>query len=182
MKNQPDLTNHTEAITFRFDKTMLDKLRLEAEQKQISLNTLLNQVVRSHIEWHANAARAGFVPIRRGVLKLLFDPLTKEQVSALAESAARDLTDETMMIMTRRRTEESVFELLERWIRVAGFNYRHEISGDARIFVIQHNMGGNWSYYISHLIEHAISEFATVKPDTQTTENAVFIIVKSRRP
>lgn len=175
------MTNHTEAITFRFDKTMLNQLRAEAEQKQISLNTLLNHVVRSHIEWHANAARAGFVPIRREVLKWLFDQLTKEQVNTLAEGVAQGLTDETMMIMTRKRTEESIFELLERWIRVAGFNYRHEISGDARIFIIQHNMGGNWSHYISKLIEHAAAEFVTVKPDIQTTENAVFIIVKGIR-
>ncbi|AIF85121.1 hypothetical protein NTE_03087 [Candidatus Nitrososphaera evergladensis SR1] len=175
------MTNPTEAATFRFDKTMLDQLRVEAEQKQINLNTLLNQIVRSHIEWHANAARAGFIPIRRGVIKRLFDLLTKEQIDALAADVSRGLTDETMMIMTSERTEETIYELLERWIRISGFNYRHEISEDARIFVIQHNMGENWSHYISRLIEYAASEFTDMKPETQVTENALFIRIRRVR-
>lgn len=172
------MTNPTEAATFRFDKTILDQLRIEAEQKQINLNTLLNQIARSHVEWHANAARAGFIPIRKGLVKRLFDPLTKEQIDALAEDVSRGLTDETMMIMTKERTEESIFELFERWIRVSGFNYHHEISEDGRIFVIQHNMGENWSRYVSRIIEHAASEFRNVKPDIQVTENALFIKIR----
>lgn len=160
---------------------MLDQLRLEAEQKQINLNTLLNQIVRSHIEWYANAARAGFIPIRKGVIKRLFDSLTKEQVDALAEDVARGLTDETMMIMTKERTEESIFELFERWIRVSGFNYRHEISEDSRILIIQHNMGENWSHYLSRLMEHAASGFMNIKPETQITENALFIRIRRVR-
>ena len=51
----------TEAATFRLDKSVLDRLGLEAESKQISLNALLNQIVRSHTDWHAYAARAGFI-------------------------------------------------------------------------------------------------------------------------
>lgn len=174
------LANPTEAATFRLDKTMLEKLRMEAEEKRISLSTLLDQIIESHIEWHANAARAGFVPIRRGVLKRLFDPMTKEQVDALAEEVSRGLTDETMMIMTSERTEESIYELLERWIRVAGFNYRHEASENERIFVIQHNMGENWSYYITRLFEHSSSEFTNIKQDIQITENALFIRVRKK--
>jgi hypothetical protein len=169
------MTNSTEAATFRLDKTMLDQLRLEADEKRIHVGTLLNQIVESHIEWHANAARAGFIPIRRGLIKRLFDPLTKEQIDALAADISRGLTDETMMIMTSKRTEEAVFQLLERWIRVSGFNYHHEISEDSRIFVIQHNMGQNWSNYLSRLYEHAATEFMNVKPETEVTENALFI-------
>ncbi|MDQ3852925.1 MAG: BrnA antitoxin family protein [Thermoproteota archaeon] len=33
----------TESVTLRFDKDILDKLKNEAKDKQISLNTLLNQ-------------------------------------------------------------------------------------------------------------------------------------------
>lgn len=93
------MSQYTEAATFRFDRSMLDQLRLEAKQKQINLNTLLNQIVRSHLEWHANAAKAGFVPIRRQVIRRLFDSLSEEQVRALASSVGQELTDETMLIM-----------------------------------------------------------------------------------
>ncbi|WP_148699842.1 hypothetical protein [Candidatus Nitrososphaera evergladensis] len=169
----------TEAATFRFDKKLLAQLRLESKEKRINLNTVLNQIVRSHIEWHANAAKAGFMPIRKALIKRLFDPMTKEQIDALAADVSRGLIEETMMIiMTSQRTEEPVFELLERWIRVSGFNYRHEVTDDSHIFVIQHNMGENWSHYMGRLFEEAASEFMRVKPDTQVTENALFIRIR----
>jgi hypothetical protein len=170
------LTKQTETATFRLHKTMVDKLRTEAKEKQISVSTLLDQIVRAHIEWHANAPRAGFIPIRRGVIKRLFDLLTKEQIEALANDVSRGLTEETMMIMTSERTEESIFALLERWIRVAGFDYRYEVDGkNNRIFVVHHNMGEKWSLYLSHLLEHVALEFMNAKPDTQITENALFV-------
>lgn len=98
------MSQFTEAATFRFDRDILDQLKLEARQKQIKLNTLINQIVRSHIEWHANAAKAGFIPVRKQLVKKLFSLLTEEQVQAIASSIGRELTDETMFIMARRRT------------------------------------------------------------------------------
>jgi hypothetical protein len=169
------LANSTEAATFRFDKVMLDQLRLEANEKRIHVSTLLDQIIESHFEWHANAARAGFVPVRRRLIQRLFASLTKEQIDALAAEMSRGLTEETMMIMATKKTEESVFRLLERWIRVSGFNYRHEIVEGGRIFVIQHNMGQNWSYYLGCLYKYAAREFMTAKPEIEVTENALFI-------
>jgi hypothetical protein len=174
------LTNPTEAATFRLDKKFLDQLRLEAKEKQLNLNTLLNQIVRSHIEWHANATKAGFMPKRKKLIKRLFDSLTKEQVDALAADVSRGLTGETLMIMASKGTEESILELMERWIKISGFSYRHEVAdGDgSHIFVIRHNMGEKWSYYLSRLFEQAALEFMNVKTDTQATEDAFYIRIR----
>jgi hypothetical protein len=179
--SQRNLTHPTEAATFRFEKVVLDQLRLEAEQKRINLNTLLNQIVKSHVEWHANAARAGMVPVRRKLVKKLFEPLTKEQIDTIAADVSRGMTDDLMMIMPSKRTEESIFELLERWIRVCGFNYHHKINDIERVFVIQHDMGGKWSQYLGRLFEHVSSDFMNAKPETEITENALYIRIKRER-
>lgn len=170
----------TEAATFRFDQATLDQLRLEAEHKQINLNTLLNQIVRAHLEWHANAAKAGFVPIRRGLITELFDSMSRDQVDKIAVSMAKRLSEETLMIMTKRVTGESILEIIDRWIRVSGFNYHHEVKQDSEhypqhVYVIQHDMGANWSYYLARLFEEAVSEFMKVKPEVGATENALYI-------
>jgi hypothetical protein len=43
----------------------MKNLREEAKQKDISTNTLLNQIVKEHLNWHANASKAGFIAVRR---------------------------------------------------------------------------------------------------------------------
>ena len=55
----------SESVTFRIDSMALKKLRREAEQKDISTNILVNQIIKDHLNWHSNAAKAGFIAVRR---------------------------------------------------------------------------------------------------------------------
>jgi hypothetical protein len=160
---------------------VLDKLRAEAEQKQIPLNMLLNQIVKAHLEWHANAVNTGFMPIRKELVRWLFEGLTREQIDALATTVSHGLTGEAMMIMTTKHTEDSVLALMERWLRACDFRHHYEINedDDERVFVIQHNLGMNWSYYLSRLFEEAVLEFR-VKPETKVTENVVYIRIECK--
>jgi predicted HicB family RNase H-like nuclease len=49
----------SESITFRLDSIILNKLRNEANQKDVSINTLVSQIIKQHTDWHSNAAKAG---------------------------------------------------------------------------------------------------------------------------
>jgi hypothetical protein len=169
------LNSFTEAVTIRFDKKLLNQLRIEARKKQISLNALLNQLASAHVEWHTNATEAGFMPKRKALIKSIFELLTKEQIDSLAQRAEHHLAGETMMIMTKKLTEQSVLELIERWIRMSGFQYYHTIDRDNHIFVIQHNMGEKWSYYLSRLFEEVSSRINYVKPEVQMTNNVLLV-------
>ena len=59
----------------RLDSIILNKLHREAEQKDISANTLVSHIIRRHIDWHSNAAKAGFVTVRRGLISNLINRL-----------------------------------------------------------------------------------------------------------
>ena len=66
-KKEVKQQHQSESITFRLDSTILNKLHHEANQKDISVNTLVSHIIRRHIDWHSNAAKAGFVTVRRGL-------------------------------------------------------------------------------------------------------------------
>jgi hypothetical protein len=170
----------TEAVTFRFEQGIVRQLRLEAEHKKINTNTLLNQIVISHIEWHANATKAGFIPMRKALLKELFDSITQDNVDRIAARVARHVNDETMVIMSKNVSTQSILEVIDRWIRICGFNYHHEVNeekdtGYQHTYVIQHDMGMNWSRYLAKLFEESFSEFMKSKPETTVTENTLLI-------
>ena len=70
----PEVNNpkrKSESITFRLDSIILNKLRHEVQQKEISSNTLASQIIKQHAEWHSNAAKAGFISVRKGFLMKL---------------------------------------------------------------------------------------------------------------
>ena len=70
-KKEVKQQHQSESITFRLDSTILNKLHREAQQKDISVNTLVSHIIRGHIDWHSNAAKAGFVTVRRGLVSNL---------------------------------------------------------------------------------------------------------------
>ena len=48
----------TEGITFRIPSISITPLREESKKKQVDLNTLVNQILKDHLDWHRYAAQA----------------------------------------------------------------------------------------------------------------------------
>ncbi len=76
----------TESITLRVEKNIMDELRDEADQRMESLNTLANQVLKAYVTWHKPAAKAGNHYVPKTLLADIFETLTEEQISQVAEN------------------------------------------------------------------------------------------------
>ena len=109
------------------------------------------------------------------------DPLSEKQIDDLARQVVKDLVGAAMLIIVKKRNTDSVVELLERWLRVSGFNYHVEAEGDHRMYVIQHNMGRKWSYYLARLLEEFAYALEMVRPDIKTAETALYVMMKRSR-
>ena len=75
----------TETIAFRLDDNIIAKLRKEAEHKDISLNTLVSHIFKQHIDGHSNAAKAGFLAVRKGLIVELLKLAPEDQLTKIAE-------------------------------------------------------------------------------------------------
>ena len=53
----------TKSITFRLDTMVIEELQREANQGEISLNVLVNQVLRRFVEWDRYENKLGMIPI-----------------------------------------------------------------------------------------------------------------------
>ena len=53
MQNSSTTRGKSESVTFRIGSKALKKLRHEAEQKDISANTLVNKLIKDHVNWHS---------------------------------------------------------------------------------------------------------------------------------
>jgi hypothetical protein len=74
----------TEGITFRIPSSSINQLREESKKKQISLNTLVNQIIREHLDWHTFAAPAGLFYTPRSTMSVIISKFTEEEISELA--------------------------------------------------------------------------------------------------
>jgi hypothetical protein len=170
----------TESITFRLDSTTLNRLRNEARQRDISVNTFVSQILKQHMEWHLNAARAGFLYVRKGLVVKLLDKYTDDEIKMLAADMAANSNKRFLLMLNNEYSVQSALEFIEMWIKMAGYPYRHEISSHNKgrhSFVIQHEMGAKWSLYLSELYRNMFEGFGLGKVIFDITDTTLSFTV-----
>ena len=80
----------TESITLRVESSVLNQVRYEAEQKLESVNTLINQVLKQYVKWHAHTQKAGMFYISRNLMGSLLRKFSDEEIVQLSEAEIRD--------------------------------------------------------------------------------------------
>jgi hypothetical protein len=155
----------SESVTFRIESEALRNLRREAGQKDISTNTLVNKLIKDHLNWHANAAKAGFISVRRPFISKIIKYLPEQEIISLAEFVAETIKD-SILLMRNEYTIKSVLDLLEAWIKISDFPYRHEETNNDHTkhsYVIQHDMGMKVSIYLASLSQFVLEKLGQKK-------------------
>jgi hypothetical protein len=82
-------------------------LRAGAEQKDISSNTLVNQIIKEHLNWHSNAAKAAFIAVRRPFVTKVINNLSEQEIISLAEFVAKTTNKDTILLLKKEYTIKS---------------------------------------------------------------------------
>lgn len=168
--------NEKLSVTFRIDDGNVESLRKLAEDERITLNTLVNQILTSYLEWEFIAAKAGFAPMQKSVLKDLFDKLSDEDLKEIAIRAADSLKD-TLLVMCGKVDLDAVISLTKNRIKRSGFVLREfdgEESPRNRKLVMQHDVGHNWSVFSRTYIERLINNVG-YPTKIESTDNSLTI-------
>ena len=163
----------TEGITFRIPSSSINQLREESKKKQVTLNTLVNQIIKDHLDWHTYAAQARMFPVPRSTFSRLIDNLTEEELSKFAVTIAKKDFVDIGLLLKGEFTLTSFLNILENWLRISSFAYKHEVTNEVHNFVIQHDMGRNYSLFMRDIIEYILEEMFEIKSDFTITDNTV---------
>ena len=158
----------------------MDHIREEALQKDISVNTLLNQIIKQHVQWHSHAGAAGFVTVRKQLIMKLINRLDEVEISNIAKEISTECKDFVLLLRNEYQLE-SVLDVIQTWISVSTYKYKSEMRESTQLHIIQHEMGKKWSFYLAELFRYIFEELK-VKVDFDTTENTLsFLLHIGRR-
>ena len=176
------------SITFRLDETVIDELQREAGLKEFSLNVLINQILRRYVEWDRYEAKLGMMPVPKIMLSTLIDKtiqlasddgiagieLYRDKVIKNAAEIAFDLMKDSVLFMKKRYNLWTLLSVLQEYMKVSGITSDHTIeTGRRHVFIIQHELGDNWSLFAKELLGLMFERLAEVKADISTTPNLV---------
>ena len=180
----------TRSITFRLDPNTVDNLQREADQKEISLNVLVNQVLRRYVKWDTFEPKIGMMPVPKIILSTCFNKAIlaanesgmnqdeieshrDEMIKSAAEISFRLIKD-SALLMKRTYNLWTVLEILQEYMKVSDMKSDHRIeAGNNHVFIIQHELGENWSLFTKVLLNLIFENLASVRPDVNTTPNTI---------
>src|SRR5207245_9086755 len=82
--------NYKSNLTISSDELMLDQLKEESVEKDLSLNALVNQILRLHVDWYSNASKAGFLPIRRITIQKFIERFTEDDIYHIRQDVDKE--------------------------------------------------------------------------------------------
>lgn len=165
----------TEGISLRLDSRILDGLKQEAKLKQVSTNILASQIFKQHLDWHTNAAKAGFIAVRRGMLTKLLEKISEEEAMDVAKFVAKNESRDFVLFMRNEYDMDAAMEVVETWLRISGYPYTHRVKFGRHSYVIQHDMGRKWSIYLSEVYRFIFEDFGQKNARLNFTENTLHI-------
>lgn len=174
------------SITFRLDSKVIDELQTEASNREVSLNVLINQILKRYAEWDRYENKIGMMPVPRVILSNLIDKaisaakssgikdvdLYRDEIIKQAADLAFSLMKDSVLFMKKQYNLWVVLSVLEEYMKVSGIKADHKLEGSRKhVFIIQHELGENWSLFTKELLALIFEKLANVKAEINVTPN-----------
>jgi len=171
--------SESESITFRVPAKILNQLRQESEKKQVSLNTLSNQIFTDHTVWHNYARQTGLFYVPKPLISRAVNELTEDQLSSIAEETVKNKLKDLALLLKDEFTVSSFLDMTTDWARISDFPYKHEIGQDGTIsrIVIEHDLGKNYAFLLKEIYRIALEELLNEKTEFELTDNTIVVSV-----
>lgn len=160
-------------MTYRVPEKIINELENEAENKKISENVLVNQILEKYVQWDRFSNKIGMIPVPRDILMDLGEGMTASDIDMIVD-AIKPIIKNNVMFIKGKYDLKRCIESLEDYIRATGMNSDHRIEGSLHHFIIQHDLGNTWSLFVEQLLKEIFHEFLPEKNiQTQSTDSTV---------
>ncbi len=178
--NRPSISpkkETTRSITYRLPSKIVEELEIEAIHKNISQNVLVKQILEKYVKWDRFGDKIGMIPIPKGVLDSLGAEMNGEDIHEIIKTVLPVIKD-TVLFMKGKYDLKRCIETLEDYIRASGMKSDHRIEGELHHFIIQHELGLNWSFFTEQLLKEIFNQFMPDKNiKFQTTKNTIIATI-----
>jgi len=169
----PPKKEKTRSITYRLPAKIVEELETEAVQKNISQNVLVKQILEKYVKWDRFGDKIGMIPIPKGILDSLGADMDGEDINEIIQ-AVLPLIKDTVLFMKGKYDLKRCIETLEDYMKASGMKSDHRVEGEEHHFIVQHELGMQWSFFTEQLLREIFHQFVPDKNiKFQTTKSTV---------
>jgi hypothetical protein len=172
-----DDSKKTVTMTFRIEEGIMVKLRSESEKREVSLNTLVNQILKRFVEWDVYEPKVGMIPIARPIVHTLFENMEREEILEMAQKVGKGVVHDIALFMKAKMDLSSFLSWLETRMKSSSIEFSHSESEGRHVFVMKHDLGYNWSLYHKTILEQIFNDVLNRRVDIVTSNTMLTLTV-----
>ena len=172
-QQHPPKKEKTRSVTYRLPVKLVEEIETEAMNKNISHNVMARQILEKYVQWDRFADKIGIIPVPKKILDTLGIEMTSAEINEII-NVIKPVIKDTVLFIKGKYDLKRCIETLEDYMRASGMKSDHRIEGEVHHFIIQHELGSNWSIFTEQLLQEIFKEFMpNSKMKCQTTESTV---------
>ena len=148
----------TRTISVRVSTDIANLLDDESTSSGTSVNTLITQVLKKHTQWGRFERELDVLHISKQSAKELFSSMSADDLKTLADSSCKNMFMDMVLFIKGQFNKENMLEVISIFLSVNNTSFRHIKSSTAEKFIIKHQLGKNYSLYLSTTISLLFSE------------------------
>ena len=125
----------------------------------ISLNDMINQILKRFIEWNQFEPISGMVHIPKPVVSELFNLKSDEEIIKIAESVGKNAIFNTVLLMRGKVDLQTFLIWIEEEMKNHSLHVRHNDENGFHKYIIKHNLGLKFSLYYKTIINSIFNQY-----------------------
>jgi hypothetical protein len=168
----------TSTVSFRIDKEYNQILRVEAEEKRITLNTLVNQIFGEYVEWHRYVKQFGTIILSKDAFKLLLDNLENDKIINIAIEIATKAPKEFILFKWKEINSSNLIDFIKMFFDHCGYGQYDYQFTESKVnkFSIRHELGKKGSLFLKAYVETVVKDMLGTACKSIVTDNSVTMI------
>ena len=176
-QKHPTIKEKTRSVTYRLPIKLVEEVEAEAMNNNVSHNVMARQILEKYIRWDRFADKIGIIPVPKKILDSLGIDMNSEDINDIINTVKPVIKD-TVLFIKGKYDLQRCLETLEDYMRASGMKSDHRVEGPLHYFIIQHELGSNWSLFTQQLLQEIFHEFLPdIEMKCQTTESTVIATI-----
>ena len=148
----------TSTFTLRIDEGLAKSLQNDSQLQDISLNTLINKILKRYVEWDSFEPKVGMIPMAKPVITTLFNMMSEKEILELVSNFGKNVVQDIAYFMKMKSDPDSFLTWFEIRMKRSFVEFNHLQENDRHIYILKHDLGYNWSLYHKKILERIFNE------------------------
>ena len=172
--------NGTVHLSCRIEKSVYDILSKDADEKGISLNSLVNSITKKFVIWDIHSSDIHLVPLTKEVLGKIFGKLDDQTLQQIAKNYGGFVTKELIFLSLNEMNFNNLIQAIV--LSASRFGtVKHKIIDSNHIICVHHGIGINFSKFISHTHIALANELSLKLNITNIDKNMISMMIEETK-